>query len=209
MATAKNRKAAASKTAAKKSAKKAATPTTKASAAEQPERPVPSAAGDARSLPLGDHGLDTHVIASTLQQTPTLAAATAPDHVVQAVSQRQQAIQKAVADRSAAARRAAEQVPQMEAAEQAQLTSVANSTEGVPRAPLDNPTRKPLIDPPAGIHPDVTSSTSHALDMPVPGTGVAEITDLAPGQDISPSPPISSSNILPQPNKPGSLYSKL
>lgn len=167
---------------------------------------APPATVDQTALPLGDHALDTHVLASTLQQNLTPSLQPAP--VQQAVRERQDAIARAVQDREAAARRAAGRVAQVEADAAAQRVALASTdVKEVLRAPLDNPTQRRVA--PAGIHPDVTSSTSHALDMPVPGTGVAELTDLAPGQDLSPSPPVSSSNILPQPDKPGSLYSKL
>lgn len=81
------------------------------------------------------------------------------------------------------------------------------------RAPMSNAMQKRNdIAHPTGISPDVTSPTTGPVGQVaqnIPGTGVADITDLAPGQDLSPSPPVSSSNILPQPNKPGSLFSKL
>jgi type II secretory pathway pseudopilin PulG len=79
------------------------------------------------------------------------------------------------------------------------------------RAPLDNPMQKPAADSaPAGISPDVTSPTSGSVgEVKIPGTGVADIRDLAPGQSLAPSPPVSSSNIVPTPNKPGTPFAQL
>lgn len=79
------------------------------------------------------------------------------------------------------------------------------------RAPLDNAMQKPAGDAaPPGIHPDVTSPTTAAPgDVKIPGTGVADIRDLAPGQSLAPSPPVSSSNIVPTPNKPGTPFAQL
>jgi len=79
------------------------------------------------------------------------------------------------------------------------------------RAPLDNPMQKPAAEAaPPGIHPDVTSPTSGSPgEVKIPGTGVADIRDLAPGQSLAPSPPVSSSNIVPTPNKPGSPFAQL
>lgn len=81
----------------------------------------------------------------------------------------------------------------------------------VMRAPLDNPMQKPAGDAaPPGIHPDVTSPTSGSPgEVRIPGTGVADIRDLAPGQSLAPSPPVSSSNIVPTPNKPGTPFAQL
>ena len=59
----------------------------------------------------------------------------------------------------------------------------------------------PVVGEIPGIHPDVTSPTTGPV-VNVPGTGVAKLSELAPGQSLAPSPPISSSNILPQPDKP-------
>ena len=79
------------------------------------------------------------------------------------------------------------------------------------RAPLDNPMQKPAAEvAPPGIHPDVTSPTSGSPgEVKIPGTGVADIRDLAPGQSLAPSPPVSSSNIVPTPNKPGTPFAQL
>jgi hypothetical protein len=79
------------------------------------------------------------------------------------------------------------------------------------RAPLDNPMQKPAADAAApGISPDVTSPTSGSPgDVRIPGTGVADVRDLAPGQSLAPSPPVSSSNIVPTPNKPGTPFAQL
>lgn len=129
-------------------------------------------------------------------------------------------IDRAVALREAQARAlvATEQAQLAQAElERLQSTSPAMGTptpgeQGL-RAPMDNAMQKRNdIAHPTGIHPDVTSPTTGPIGQVaqnIPGTGVADIRDLAPGQDLSPSPPVSSSNILPQPNKPGSLFSKL
>ena len=55
---------------------------------------------------------------------------------------------------------------------------------------------------------DVPEGVHRVPDTPVPGSGVADPRDLAPGQDLSPSPPYGV-NITPQPNKAGSVYSEL
>jgi hypothetical protein len=129
-------------------------------------------------------------------------------------------IDQAVALRAAQAKAlAATEQAQLAQAEVERLQSVSPPA-GTPtpgeqglRAPMDNAMQKRNdIAHPTGISPDVTSPTTGPVGQVarnIPGTGVADIRDLAPGQDLSPSPPVSSSNILPQPNKPGSVFSKL
>lgn len=147
-------------------------------------------------------------------------ATTGNDPVLQEqLGARVSAIDEAVALRSAQAaalvanEQAAVAQAQAETAESVAPASVQTPGQMGLRAPMSNAMQhRSDVATPAGIHPDVTSPTTGPIGQvakQIPGTGVAEITDLAPGQDLSPSPPISSSNILPQPNKPGSLFSKL
>lgn len=69
----------------------------------------------------------------------------------------------------------------------------------VPRVPEDMPRKAAVVYEPQGIHPDVTSLTTNEVPL---SDGVARLEDLAPGQSLEPSPAASSSNILPQPEKP-------
>lgn len=128
-----------------------------------------------------------------------------------AVGSRQDAISKALSERETIIKQAAKEVPAQADAEAANTTALMNDLEAPLKAPVTNPLQKPLQVTDVGIHPDVTSPVNlFAAQAPaLPGTGVADPRDLAPGQDMSPSPPVSSSNILPNPDKPGTNFSRL
>lgn len=81
----------------------------------------------------------------------------------------------------------------------AQAVQAADGTLRVPDGP-DAVIVAPASPAAQGVSPDVTSPVD--LSAPVLGSGVAKLHELAPGQSLAPSPPISSSNILPQPEKP-------
>lgn len=209
------------KTAAKKAttktnqqaARQRTTAASKATSAEAAVPPSPVVTGPT----LSDAPMPLHQAAAAL--TSVQAVTAGQPQVQQLVSQRLSDVEQAVALRAQQAQ-AHSRAAQLRA-EAAELERQANVSPAADapvmqlaaamRAPMTNPTQKPVAVEGAGISPDVTSpiSAPGANGWEVPGTGVAELTDLAPGQDLSPSPPISSSNIAPLPNKPGSLYSKL
>lgn len=165
---------------------------------------VRSPTAEERPFTLQAADIGTQKAASVEQQL-----ATPPDsHLGTVTAQRVSVVEQAMAQRAqdlTQMQRDAEKAAASEQAVQAANAGLTGEMAATPRVPV-----APGKDP-AGIHPDVTSPTSAtpAVDLPVPGTGVADPRDLAPGQDLTPSPPMSSSNILPQPNKPGSVYSKL
>ena len=63
----------------------------------------------------------------------------------------------------------------------------------------DQPRKKPVQYQRDEVHPDVTSLGGPKAVL---GNGIAKHEDLAPGQSLEPSPPASSSNILPQEENP-------
>lgn len=158
------------------------------------ERPFTLAAAD----------LQTQKAASVEQQLATPA----DSHLGSVTAQRVSVVEQAMAQRASDIsdmQKEADAAAESEQAVQAVNAGISEDLAQTPRVPV-----APGKDP-QGVHPDVTSPTSAtpAVDVKIPGTGVADPRDLAPGQDLTPSPPMSSSNILPQPNKPGSVYSRL
>lgn len=152
---------------------------------------------------LADHSLETHQAAAGMAQMET----TGSDPVVAATNERVDAINRAVEARNAEAKRLQDEAAKNAEGHEAMRVDNLSVPLGSPGAE-ENALRVPagVAKPaapynPQGIHPDVTSPvTGPAVN--VPGTGVAKLSDLAPGQSLAPSPPISSSNILPQPDKP-------
>lgn len=128
-----------------------------------------------------------------------------------AVDPRASAVQQALADRDRLLQEGETRRRQAERARQETTQRIMRDLQPEPRAPLDNPTRRPDDPQQVGVSPDVTSPTSlmHHDEPRLPGTGVADPRDLAPGQSMAPSPPISSSNIVPTPLKPGTHFSKI
>ncbi len=156
------------------------------------------------ALTLQAADLQTQKAASVEQQLATPIDSTLGTVVQQRVGLVEQAMAQRAGDLSQMQAEAAR-------AEQAQAQE-HRINAGVAPAGVASTPRVPVAPDkdPAGIHPDVTSPTTAVPgEVRVPGTGVADPRDLAPGQDLTPSPPMSSSNILPTPNKPGSLYAKL
>lgn len=187
-------------------------------ATETPETETVPTSPVVEAPTLADAPIEVHNAAAVMAGRMATAG---NDSLVQSqVTSRVSDIDKAVQLREAQARAlAANEAAALAQAEVDRLASVSPQA-GTPtpgqmglRAPMDNAMQKRNdIAHPTGISPDVTSPTTGPIGQVaanIPGTGVADIRDLAPGQDLSPSPPVSSSNILPQPNKAGSLYSKL
>lgn len=183
---------------------------TAAAATEVPTTPV------VQNPTLADAPLEVHQAAAVIAGR---AATSGNDSVLaSAVQQKISQVDEAVALREAQAQALQKQQEARDA--QREVERLQNAGVGVDpaapgyavlRAPLDNPMQKPAGDAaPPGIHPDVTSPTSGSPgDVKIPGSGVADIRDLAPGQSLAPSPPVSSSNIVPTPNKPGSPFAQL
>lgn len=190
-----------------KAAKKATTKTT--ARASAPPAPVdartPAELAKAQELgqTLRDHSLETHNAAAGMAQLETAGS----DAVTAATGERVDAINAAVEARNAEAKRLQDQ--NAKEAEGLEANRVDNAAVPLGSAGADeNALRVPagVAKPaapynPQGIHPDVTSPVTGPV-VNVPGTGVAKLSELAPGQSLAPSPPISSSNILPQPDKP-------
>jgi hypothetical protein len=129
-----------------------------------------------------------------------------------AVSTRVGAVERACAERDRILQQAQREQEKAAHVDEQNVAAVMNDLQAPPRAPATNATGpKAHGVNEVGIHPDVTSPTNlYAAETPaLPGTGVADPRDLAPGQDMSPSPPVSSSNILPLPDKAGTPFSKL
>ena len=156
------------------------------------------------ALTLQGADLETQKAASVEQQLATPIDSTLGTVVQQRVGLVEQAMAQRAGDLSQM-HAEADKAAKAEADTHAANAGLSGELAQTPRVPV-----APGKDP-QGIHPDVTSPTSAApaVDVKIPGTGVADPRDLAPGQDLTPSPPMSSSNILPQPNKPGSVYSRL
>lgn len=154
---------------------------------------------------LADHSLEVHQAAAGNAQG--LAAPYAADGVVAATNERVDAIHAAVQARNAEALEMTEKNAKAAEGHEAQRVenvSVPLDSAGAKEAALRVPEglQKPAAAyAPQGISPDVTSPVTGPV-VQVPGTGVAKLSELAPGQSLAPSPPISSSNILPQPDKP-------
>lgn len=163
------------------------------------------------SAAYGDANTETQKAAAGYAQSGHDPSAVADPSLRKSVETRQSRQQQAVAEQQRVAKEAAEQARKAQAVEAEQTTHVMNELDAPLRAPTDNAMQKPAAPAQVGVHPDVTSPTNlMAAETPaLPGTGVADPRDLAPGQDMSPSPPVSSSNILPQPDKPGTPFSKL
>lgn len=209
MATRKN----AAKSATKKStAKKAATnqSAAKQRTAAKAQETAARATGQTDLQKFGDADTETQKAASVAAQVEVGSFTSADQQG--AVSQRVDAVQAAVAERDKILREAQQEEQQKAVVEQQNSVDLMSNLQAPPRAPSTNATGpKAHGVNEVGIHPDVTSPTNlMAAETPaLPGTGVADPRDLAPGQDMSPSPPVSSSNILPQPDKAGTGFSKL
>ena len=126
-------------------------------------------------------------------------AGTGGDAFSAAVSDHKSDIEKALAEReSVVGEMKSEYEQSAKDAKKAQNTQQKRHEElahhVVPRTVED-------IPPAVGPGPAPTPTTA-------PGTGVADPRDLAPGQDLSPCPP-GGVSIAPQPNKEGSLFSKI
>ncbi len=168
------------------------------------------ATGDTDLQKFGDSDTETQKAAAGAAQVRVTSFT--GDVPAQAVSQRVGSVEQALAERNRVLEQAQREQEQRAVVEQQNTADVMTNLQAPLRAPADNPTgpRAHGVNE-VGVHPDVTSPTNlMAAETPaLPGTGVADPRDLAPGQDMSPSPPVSSSNILPQPDKPGSNFSKL
>lgn len=183
--------------------------------ASQPraETTVASAAADhpmTTDPALGEYTYDTLATAASIANNlPRPENYTGP--VGAAVEDRRARIAQAVTQREAAARRATEvQQVATQIAEVEQHLLATVDANPLPRAPLTNAMQKPAASAaPPGIHPDVTSPTNADFAKRPPGTGVAALEDLAPGQDITPCGAMGSSNIVPLPDKPGEPFSAL
>ena len=208
MATRKN----AAKTATKKSAdkatnQKAAKQRTTAAAKQKAQA---RATGNTDVQKFGNADTETQKAAAGAVQI-TSASFSTPEQKA-AVSNRQSAVEKALAERDQILQQAQKEEASQAVVEQQNVADVMTELQAPLRAPSTNPTGpKAHGVNEVGVHPDVTSPTNlYAAQTPaLPGTGVADPRDLAPGQGMSPSPPVSSSNILPQPDKPGTGFSKL
>lgn len=159
---------------------------------------------------LEDATVEVHNAASVMAQR--MASLTSDPTLQNQVTARQSDIEAAVQQRTSQAHAAMQQESAQIAQEQLEIAKNVSPTNPARslRAPTTNPTHHLVQLGDAGIHPDVTSpTTGPAADLHIPGTGVAALEDLAPGQDLAPSPPTSSSNIVATPNKPGQLFAKL
>ena len=197
-----------------KSATKTAAQNQKAAAKRTSNKSATTAKADEAtdaSAAYGDANTETQKAAAGYAQSGHDPSAVADPSLQKSVQVRLSRQEEAVAEQQRVAKEAAEQARKAQAAEAEQTTHVMNELEAPLRAPTDNAMQKPAAPAQVGVHPDVTSPTNlMAAETPaLPGTGVADPRDLAPGQDMSPSPPVSSSNILPQPDKPGTPFSKL
>lgn len=183
------------------------------SAQQRVQRSTARAAGeDASGAEVyGNANTETQKAAAGYAQTDMDTGRVADPALGQSVQARQSRIQQAVAEQRRVAEEAANEVREADKAAVETHEAVMNNLEAPLRAPTTNAMQAPREPGQVGVHPDVTSPTNlMAAEQPaLPGTGVADPRDLAPGQDMSPSPPVSSSNILPQPDKPGTPFSKL
>lgn len=204
MATTRGTKSA-TKTAAENQKAAAKRTSTKAATAEQVNADTDASAA------YGNANTETQKAAAGFAQSGHDPSAVADPSLRKSVQVRLSRQEEAVAEQRRVAEEAAKQVREQQGAEAESTTHVMNELEAPLRAPTDNAYQKPAAPAQVGVHPDVTSPTNlMASEVPaLPGTGVADPRDLAPGQDMSPSPPVSSSNILPQPDKPGTPFSKL
>jgi hypothetical protein len=209
-AAATNQKAAAKRTAAKQEPKDnpVSNETTRAATTSEQADHARVTSGETDVQRFGDADTETQKSAAGTAQ---LAYATGQSGSTDASTQRLSAVEQAVAERDKIVQQAADEAKRAEQVESANVAEVMTDLQSAPKAPVTNAMQQPLAVADVGIHPDVTSPTNlYAMQNPaLPGTGVADPRDLAPGQDMSPSPPISSSNILPTPTKPGTPFSKL
>lgn len=204
-----NQQAAAKRTA-KKSVKADTTPT-----ADQTDASRTAAArvtvGDSTLTDVSKFGTSDTETQKAAAGQAQLEATSFTGDAAGAVNLRVSNVQAAVAEQRAVAEQAAKEEQAQAVVASDNAAAVMNDLQAPLRAPTTNSTQKVHGVNEVGIHPDVTSPTNlmGAQEPALPGTGVADPRDLAPGQDMSPSPPVSSSNILPQPDKPGSRFSKL
>lgn len=188
----------------KKAAKK--TPARVARPALTPEDPSPRTL-EANPM-LGKYNPDT--IATAAAMVGSLPVMTVDAGLGAAVSDQVDRVRQAVAARTAAARRVQGVQARSDAVQVAEQTAIAaGDHEPVLRAPLTNAMQKPRADAvPPGYSPDITSPINVGMGRRPPGTGVAALEDLAPGQDISPCP-AGGHATTPLPDKPGEAYSAL
>lgn len=208
------RKTAAKSATKKSTAKKAATNQQAAkqrtSAAAKQQESQARATGKTDLQKFGDADTETQKAAAGAAQLEVTGFTTSEQQG--AVNQRVSSVEQAVAERDRILREAQKEEQQAAVVEQQNSVDLMSNLQAPLRAPSTNPTGpKAHGVNEVGVHPDVTSPTNlMAAQTPaLPGTGVADPRDLAPGQDMSPSPPVSSSNILPQPDKAGTGFSKL
>ena len=196
------------KSAAKTAAEKKAASNQKAAAKRTASK---AAASTDASAAYGTANTETQKAAAGYAQTGQSTKLAADPSLAGAVQSRESRIRAAVAEQQSVGKQSAEEVRRADEAAAEQHEHVMNELEAPLRAPTTNAMQAPREPGQVGIHPDVTSPTNlMAAENPaLPGTGVADPRDLAPGQDMSPSPPVSSSNILPLPDKPGTHFSKL
>lgn len=208
---AKTTKTAVRQTAAQKAAKAASARTAPAGEAGKsaPAVDTRTAAQLAEQQALGqtlaDHSLSVHQAAAGAAQLATGQRGNTT--LADATGERMSAIDAAVKARSDEARRIQDQNAKAAEGEEAMRVenqSVPLDSMGAAEAEMRVPAgvaKAAVTYEAQGISPDVTSPTTGPV-VHVPGTGVAKLSELAPGQSLAPSPPISSSNILPQPDKP-------
>lgn len=123
------------------------------------------------------------------------------------VRNRESEVQKAVSQRESDVKSMQKDFDGRERTEVVRRKEMRTSMAPAMRVPVEPGSRTV----PTGIDADVTSPVAvgvGALPDHMPGTGVADPKDLAPGQSLEPSPP-GGVAIAPLPNKPGTLYSKL
>ena len=192
----------------KTAAKKATTPRSKTSPKRAASAADVAAARTGTKAPADSStpATDDQFLASTLAQ-PALMGVGGTGDIQSATSRQISRAEAAVAERNRIA--AAKQAEFDENARREEQTRVdrvnaERADSGALRAPVDPAKAQ-------GISPDVTSAVNVTSlgELPVPGTGVAHPDDLAPGQSMAPSPPQSSSNIVPNPDKPGTHFSKM
>lgn len=202
------------KAAAKRTANKSAAPAAEAGTA----RGAPVSAAGASTRASADPGTDVGTFGTADLETQKAASVAAQaqyvpndNNLTPSVGLRLDAVQQAVSERDRLVREGENRRRTHEEVVTQNQSGIMNDLQSSPKAPFDNPLQKPIEPGQTGIHPDVTSPTNAMADEQprLPGTGVADPRDLAPGQDLSPSPPVSSSNIVPTPLKEGTNFSKV
>lgn len=208
MATSKTTK----KTAAKKAPKPAAPKKAPAHTTELPEAVALEGRTIVANPALAEYSFDTQAAAAALvANQPQLTNYS--DQLGGAVETQIDRVKQAVQLRENAARRVQDAQANRDAVDQQELKAMA-TVEATPdavllRAPITNAMQKPAgTAAPPGYHPDITSPLGGDFGKRPPGTGVAALEDLAPGQDITPCAATGLS-IRPLPDKPGEPFSQL